>query len=168
MMKNRLIGHAMTEFDGYTVNKNGDVYSIHSCKFLKYVVKKNGYHMVCVRLNKKQKSVYVHRLVAKVFLSNPENKPHVNHKDGDKGNNRAENLEWCTVKENFHHLKQVTRTHRYGIRHHNAKLTDNDIKNIFLWNKDGFSRKEIANAYGISRPTLCRILQKKSWVHVHA
>lgn len=60
----------------------------------------NGYLYVMLVENKKQKFVAVHRLVAKAFCDNPQNKPHVNHLNNIRDDNRAENLEWCTVSEN--------------------------------------------------------------------
>jgi len=64
-----------------------------------------GYNTVCfcVAGKIKQKIVKVHRLVAQSFISNTENKPCVNHKDGNKLNNRLDNLEWATYSENTIH-----------------------------------------------------------------
>lgn len=75
----------------------------------------NGYQAVLINsLNKKTKCQTIHKLVALSFIQNPENKPQVNHKDGNKLNNHISNLEWVTAKENHYHawrmgLKETTR-----------------------------------------------------------
>jgi len=61
------------------------------------------YWAVRIKTNEKWKMYNIHRLVALAFLSNPYNKPQVNHRDGNKLNNRADNLEWVTSKENTQH-----------------------------------------------------------------
>lgn len=69
-----------------------------------------GYRSVSLWSDGKQTPLLVHRLVAQAFLPNPDNLPDVNHKDEDKTNNRADNLEWCTKEYNCnygqHHEKQ--------------------------------------------------------------
>lgn len=63
----------------------------------------NGYHAVTLSRNNSQKIFLVHRLVALLFLGSPKSNEVVNHKDGNKTNNAAINLEWCTQKENVRH-----------------------------------------------------------------
>lgn len=101
------------DFDGYFISDTGKVY----CNLGKgnrrngntvevYEIKprltKNGYARVYCRQisTNKRKDLYIHRLVAQYFIRNPENKPYVNHKNCIRNDNRVENLEWCTAKEN--------------------------------------------------------------------
>jgi hypothetical protein len=67
----------------------------------------NGYMGVCLCINSKPIRMYVHRILATAFLTNTDNKPQVNHKDGDRSNNVLSNIEWVTSSENHHHKYQV-------------------------------------------------------------
>ena len=67
----------------------------------------NGYRFVCLRKDGVNKNHMIHRLVAQAFIPNPYDLPEVNHKDGNKQNNRIENLEWCTRSENLNHAVQI-------------------------------------------------------------
>ena len=76
-------------------------------RILKQIVDKLGYCRVGFHIEGRIKLCVVHRLVAIAFIPNLENKPQINHKDGNPSNNRIENLEWCTAKENIKHGWEV-------------------------------------------------------------
>lgn len=104
------------DFEGrYTIDINGDIFSYlkgHKKKMAGGVIdnKSRGYKTYKVTCLSKpdggQYMLYNHRAVAEAFIPNPENKPSVNHKDGDKLNNRLENLEWVTAAENSAHASE--------------------------------------------------------------
>lgn len=99
-------------FPDYYVTDMGDVYSRNynktgRIKKLKLIPDKSGYLRVPLRQDKKQVLRLVHRLVAETFIRNPENKPQVNHKNGNRADNRVENLEFCTASENNLHSYRV-------------------------------------------------------------
>lgn len=75
---------------------------------------KTGYARVCMREDStgKRKDRYIHRLVAEYYLDNPENKLYVNHKNCIRDDNRVENLEWCTAKENTDYTMKVNHVYR--------------------------------------------------------
>lgn len=72
-------------------------------RILKAQTTRKGYLRIRVTVKRERVSIPVHRAVAKAFIPNPNNLPQVNHIDGDKTNNRVENLEWVTNYENAHH-----------------------------------------------------------------
>lgn len=87
-------------YEWYQVSNLGNVRSlIENERILKSSIKKSWYLYV----NIKKKHHYIHRIVAQSFITNPENKRTVNHKDGNKLNNSIDNLEWATYSENMKH-----------------------------------------------------------------
>lgn len=89
----------------YEVSNYGKVRSIKNRKnrLLKVCVNNHGYELVCLSDGKKRHTSYIHRLVAEVFIPTTNKALVVNHKDKNRKNNKADNLEWTTVMENIWH-----------------------------------------------------------------
>lgn len=91
----------------FEVNELGEVYRVKNGEKVLATQTKTGgehnYRVVTAFKDGKQKCFYVHRLVAEAFIPNPENLPEISHIDGNPGNNRVENLQWCTRQQNKQH-----------------------------------------------------------------
>ena len=98
-------------YENYLVDRKGNVYSKFSKRFLTPKKDKEGYLSVAFYGGENPKYFKIHRLVAMMFIPNPDNLPQINHKDENKANNSVENLEWCTGKYNVNY---GTRNERAG------------------------------------------------------
>lgn len=108
------------------------------------------YFVSLVNKNRKKKSFLVNRIVAITFIPNPENKPEVNHKDGNRINNALENLEWVTKSENvIHSYSMGKRKKLTSDIHGRSKLIINLENGIFY-----YSVKDAADSVGITQFTL--------------
>jgi hypothetical protein len=146
-------------YSAYEVSDLGNVK--RKDKILKKEVVKGGYLRVTLSENNIQKRFQIHRLVAIIFLNNNEQKPCVNHKDGNVSNNRVENLEWCTYSENENHSYKIL-----GKINHNRKLSNDKIvfiRSNFLFGMNG-NIKILAEKYNVNVTTIYNIIKNKYYV----
>ena len=103
----------------------------------------------------------VHRLVASAFIENAKNLPEVNHKNSDRTDNRVENLEWVTAKDNVAHSTREGSAH--GERKGCSKLKDDDIIDIKFLLSYGVTNADIGRLYGVKPHTISVIKHGKTW-----
>ena len=90
-------------FNNYSVSKNGDIRNDITGELKNPVKNTDGYYRTDLYADGKRTTKRIHRIVGEAFISNPSNKSQINHKDGNKLNNRIDNLEWVTPSENMIH-----------------------------------------------------------------
>ena len=152
----------------YIVTNCGSIYSLKTNKKLKNRLDTNGYVQIHLRHNNKDYYVLLHRLVAKTFIPNPENKPQVNHINGNKTKNNIDNLEWCTNDENMRHaIKNGLVNYVRGDDQGNNKYKTKNIHDVCkLLENSCLSRYEISRKTGVSYDTVNDILNYRSWRHI--
>ena len=118
-------------FSNYSVSNLGRVKNDKK-NTIKKLQHNNGYNVCILWENNKYKCVKVHRLVAEAFIPNCDRKPQVNHINGVRDDNRAENLEWCTAKENVRHsfdvLDSTERRNKMSVASRGRKRSEESLK----------------------------------------
>jgi hypothetical protein len=124
-------------FDNYEVSSFGNVKNCKTSRVLK-AYNRGGYYCVGLSKNSKLVTFDVHRLVARSFIENAENKPHVNHKDKNSLNNNIQNLEWVTNKENcIHRSAGVKQTTNQNLEIYRINPNTNEILQKYNSIEDG-------------------------------
>lgn len=125
------------------------------------------YQRVTIAIQGVHRGHRVHRLVAEAFIPNPEALPEVNHKNGDKLDNRATNLEWCTRSSNNNHaIKMGLKPPVLGSQHGQSKLGERDVIAIRSAIEAGEIGYVLAEKYGVSRSTISNIKLRHTWTHI--
>lgn len=137
-------------------------------RFKKVIVDKNNYHWFSLSINGINKTLSVHRLVAIHFVPNPENKPDINHKDGNKANNKFNNLVWSTKSENSKHAYETGLNWSYcGEQSELSKLTEKDVLEIrknYIPVVNSYSM--LAKKYNVGPNTIGDIICRRTWKHI--
>ena len=168
------------EFPKYLISNKGRIKTINTLEDKKVFTKEDGYVATGLTKNKKEHYKYVHRLVAEAFVSNPNNKGQVNHKNGIKNDNSVENLEWVTPSENIRHAietgllkykkkENTIKESKYSLGEevNGSKLTPEEVIEIrVLWELREFKQVELAEKFGVDNSTINDIIKRKQWKHI--
>lgn len=166
----------------YQVSNLGRVKSMGSKfkrkeKFLKPGKDESGYLLVILYKSGVKETRRVHRIVAITFIPNPKNKKTVNHINGVKADNRADNLEWNTYSENHSHAYKTGLKNSLhckgkggcntGTKQHLSKLTEKEVLQIRdLAKSKRFKLREIGQFYNCHQGNIYKISVRKTWKHI--
>ena len=180
----------------YSVTKDGRVWSYgkdskympnHNGKWLSLTIDR-GYAYVGLYKNKRSKKIGVHRLVCLTYLEIDKHRLHVNHKNGKPSDNRLENLEWCTPKENCIHAWETglsstndnvrelssKKMHKWANSDKGKKfmsdngrarrkLTKKEVLEIIQKSDKGQSAYSMVKEYPVSKPTILKIIRRETY-----
>ena len=151
-------------YEGYQVSNFGRVKSFKRYsqgRISKPIVTRTGYLYVSLSKGKNGHPVRLHRIVAKAFLPNPDDKPQINHRDGCKLNNHVDNLEWVTQGENMQHAS-ILGLRPAGENHVRAKFSKSDI--IYIReNPNTLTQESLATKFGVAQPVISAIQLGKTY-----
>lgn len=159
--------------DKYEASSDGDVRNVKTRKVLHQYINQFGYKVLTVRaVPNETKNIQVHRVVAEAFIGKCPNGKVVNHKDGNKLNNKPENLEYVTPQENnVHALKTGLRKPAVmkgktpkGETHYKASITKDEADNVMRLRKEtGYGARRLSKMTGLSLGVVNGILYRNNW-----
>ena len=140
-------------------------------KILRPSISDNGYKKVILNKDKIKRNFNLHRLIAEHFIPNPDNKPEVNHIDGNKLNNNLSNLEWVTTSENALHAvdigyREISGYTKYKVAQNVRKFNKEEIENIKQLHTDGVSKAKIAKQFGCHYSTIDNIIKGVTYSNI--
>jgi len=133
-------------------------------RIMKLSTNNDGYLHVILTNNKIEKTHRINRLVGIHFIPNPDKKPEVGHKFGNKKDNRSISLQWETRSENqIHAYETKLQEGRKGVKHHKSKL-DNDM--VIDIRNSNLKQFELAKIYNVTPSLISMVISRKIWTHI--
>lgn len=143
---------------------DGKPYTIKKEKIMKLFADEDGYRRIEMRNDGKSFKTFAHRLVARAFIPNAENKPQVNHINGIKNDNRVDNLEWVTLQENKDHaVANGLVADQRGIKNPSNTLEEKQVMKIIELKEKGFRPVEIARKIDIPYSNVRNVYYGYTW-----
>lgn len=149
----------------YEVSNAGKVRNVRSGHVLVPSKHNLGYRTVTLCHGGERSSMYVHHVVLNTFVGTRLDGMECNHKNGDKADNRLDNLEWVTNGENMRHAADHGLIPR-GEGHRKAKLTESDVRDIRRLAACGRTPTHLAARFPVTRRHIRDIVRMRSWRHV--
>lgn len=144
--------------DLYEISKSGLCWSKISHQLLALSINSNGYPVYVSSIGRKTIHFYVHRVLAQLWIPNPENKSDVNHIDGIKTNFSLSNLEWATRSENLRHAINN------GLK--STKLTREIVdycREVYIPRHKEYSAANLARTFGVTKLAMHNAISGKTW-----
>jgi hypothetical protein len=148
-------------YKNYIITKEGSIISKKTGKQIYVHVNKKGYNFVRLYDNGFSCTCLVHRMIAEMYVPNPDKLPEVNHKDGNKSNNNHWNLEWTTRKGNVDHAV-ANGLVPSGVNHYSSKLTQDQVDQMRGLHRQGWDCARIGRKLGVSQASAYRICHYQS------
>ena len=146
-----------------TIERNGKPARLAG-KTLKPLKHSHGYWSVSLGTGKRR---LVHSLVMEAFVGPRPKGMDINHENGNKQDNRLENLEYCSRSQNMAHAVRTGLMDpppvKRGSSQHLAKLSEDDVRSIRQWHSDGGGIAQMARSFGVGESTVRNIVKRNSW-----
>lgn len=152
-----------TAHPDYEISDRGRIR--HGSKIMKMYVPANGYLATSLPYKGKRRPFYIHQLVMSAFVGEPPSGIEIRHIDGNKLNNKLENLAYCTHTENMAD-KNIHGTHNKGERNGRAKLTSDQVIDIRIKSVNGWNHEVLSHDFNVSLAAISSIVNRKSWRHI--